>query len=207
MNTLVKNRKIESIPHINSKRMLDIAGASLALLFLAVPMLVSCILIKLTSKGSIIYKQTRVGLNGEEFEIFKFRTLYSDRCASGFQANSDDSVKTPFGKFARKYSIDELPQLFNVLRGDMSLVGPRPVARYLDEQFSSVRNLQHRYKVLPGITGLAQINGCRGETTTIEEYQKRINYDILYVKHASLLLDFKILLNTVRTVFTSNTGS
>jgi putative colanic acid biosynthesis UDP-glucose lipid carrier transferase len=185
------------------KRCTDIGLASLILMVLSPLYLVIAVLIKLSSPGSVIFKQRRYGLNGEEIIVYKFRTMTVSEDGDDFvQAKKDDDRITPIGHFLRRFSLDELPQLFNVLEGSMSLVGPRPHPIALNEQYRKmIKGYMVRHKVLPGVTGLAQINGCRGETAQVEEMQARIEFDLEYLRHWSPLLDLKILFLTVFRVF------
>lgn len=185
------------------KRASDVVLASLMLAIALPAMAVIAAAIKLTSKGSVIFRQRRYGLDGEEITIYKFRTMeVSEDGQKVVQAMKDDSRVTPLGRFLRKYSLDELPQLINVLQGRMSVVGPRPHAVAHNEQYRQVINgYMIRHKVTPGITGLAQINGCRGETRTLEDMEKRVHYDLEYLRSWSLLLDIKILIRTVSMFF------
>jgi putative colanic acid biosynthesis UDP-glucose lipid carrier transferase len=162
-------------------------------------MLVVAILVKATSKGSVLFKQRRYGLDGEQITVYKFRTMTVSEDGNDFvQAKKDDDRITPIGRVLRRYSIDELPQLLNVMQGRMSLVGPRPHPIALNEQYRKlIKGYMVRHKVLPGLTGLAQINGCRGETAKLEEMQARIDYDLDYLRRWTPLLDLKILLMTV----------
>jgi putative colanic acid biosysnthesis UDP-glucose lipid carrier transferase len=159
--------------------------------------------VKLTSPGPIFFRQTRNGLNGEPFKIWKFRTMYAVETDAEFvQATSDDPRITRFGRFLRDTSLDELPQFFNVLAGHMSVVGPRPApVKYNDAQRQVVHRYMVRHKVKPGITGLAQVKGSRGETETIEKTELRTEYDLQYVKNWSIWLDIRILLQTLFVVF------
>ncbi len=177
-----------------AKRTFDIVFALLALLLTAPFMLVTALMVKLTSRGPILYRQERMGMDGSTFDILKFRTMRTDSEVSGaVMASKNDPRRTPIGTFLRKYSIDELPQFFNVLTGDMSLVGPRPERPVFIEEFKKQIPRYHlRHKVKAGITGWAQINGLRGQTSI----QKRIEYDLYYIENWSLLLDLKILLRT-----------
>ena len=176
------------------KRAMDVVG-SLVLIVLTSPvMLFAAIGVKLSSPGPIIFRQKRVGLNKREFYMYKFRSMrVNDQSETRWSSNTDDR-KTAFGAFIRKCSIDELPQFFNVLKGDMSLVGPRPEIPHFVEQFKEEIPLYMvKHQVRPGITGWAQVNGLRGDTS-IEE---RIRHDIFYIENWSLLLDVKILLMTL----------
>jgi putative colanic acid biosynthesis UDP-glucose lipid carrier transferase len=185
------------------KRSSDIVLASLMILVAAPLMLLIALAIRLTSPGSIIFKQRRYGLNGEEIIVWKFRTMTaSDDGDRVEQATRDDPRVTPIGRFLRKYSLDELPQLFNVLQGRMSVVGPRPHAVAHNEAYRRIiSSYMVRHKVAPGITGLAQVNGCRGETADVEDMQRRVEYDLQYLRQWSLALDFKILFRTLAVWF------
>lgn len=180
------------------KRALDLCGASLALLVFAPVMLVTAVLIKLTSPGPVFFRQTRHGFGGRAFKIFKFRTMrVLEDGPTIVQAQKNDPRVTPIGKWLRKTSIDELPQLFNVLKGDMSLVGPRPHAAAHNTEYEQIiGNYAFRHHVKPGITGWAQVNGYRGETRTLELMKKRVEYDLWYINNWSISLDFRILLRT-----------
>lgn len=177
------------------KRIEDIILGSLFLAIAAIPMLAIGMAVKLTSPGAAIFKQRRYGLKGEVVEVWKFRTMTV--CEDGevvSQATQGDARITPLGKFLRKTSLDEFPQLINVLQGRMSLVGPRPHAVAHNEQYRKlIHGYMLRHKVRPGITGWAQVNGWRGETDTLEKMEKRIEYDLEYIRNWSLWLDFKIL--------------
>ena len=176
------------------------------LLILCIPIfLIVAFAIKLTSPGPIFFKQKRFGFNNQPFEIYKFRsmTFHSTNEGQTIQAKRSDPRITPIGRFLRRTSIDELPQLLNVLNGSMSLVGPRPHA--VDHNFEYAQKISGyfaRHRVKPGITGLAQIKGFRGETDTVEKMQGRVKYDIEYAETWSFMLDLKIMLLTVITVAT-----
>ena len=187
------------------KRALDIAIASLMLVAAIPVMLAIAIGVKLTTGGPVIFKQRRYGLDGEEIVVYKFRTMsVSEDGDDVRQATRNDPRVTPFGRFLRRYSLDELPQLINVLQGRMSLVGPRPHAIAHNEQYRKlIDGYMVRHKASPGITGLAQVNGCRGETADLAEMKRRIDYDLDYLRHWSLMLDLKILLKTVTVLFRS----
>ncbi len=183
------------------KRLFDVLFALVALVLASPVMLVTALLVKLTSRGPIFYGQERMGLDGRTFRILKFRTMRTDAEASGAKmASKHDDRRTPIGTFLRRSSIDELPQLFNVLRGDMSLVGPRPERPVFIEAFKKQIPRYHlRHKMKAGITGWAQVNGLRGQTSI----EKRIEYDLYYIEHWSLGLDFKILVKTALGGFLS----
>jgi len=184
------------------KRGFDLVVGAAALALLAPLMLACVIAIKLTSPGPIFFRQKRYGLSGEEIRVWKFRSMRV--CEDGpqvTQAGRDDDRVTPVGRLLRKTSLDELPQLFNVLDGSMSLVGPRPHATAHNEQYRSlIDGYMLRHKVKPGITGLAQVNGWRGETETLEKMERRIEFDHRYIREWSLWMDVKILIKTALVV-------
>ncbi len=175
----------------------------LILLVVASPLLLMIsAAIKLQSKGPVLFVQQRHGFNNAVFRIYKFRTMtVAEDGDVVTQAQAGDARITPLGKFLRRYSLDELPQLFNVIRGNMSLVGPRPHALAHNHQYAQlIENYSGRHKVKPGITGWAQVNGYRGETSENELMEQRVNYDLAYIDNWSLWFDFKILLMTVLAV-------
>lgn len=178
------------------KRTCDIVGSLLCILIFAIPMLVTAIIIKATSKGPLIFKQTRIGLHNKEFSMYKFRSMEvqaPDKEKHAWTTMNDPRV-TPIGKFIRKTSIDELPQLFNVLKGDMSLVGPRPERPFFVEKFKEeIPRYMIKHQVRPGMTGWAQVSGYRGDTSII----KRVEHDLYYIENWSLSFDIKILFLTV----------
>ena len=180
------------------KRCLDIGVASFALLMLAPLMLTAAILIKLDTPGNVIFRQSRRGFNGRPFEIWKFRSMsVSENGHTVTQATKQDARVTRVGRILRKTSVDELPQLWNVLRGEMSLVGPRPHALAHDNYYDQViGNYVYRHHMKPGLTGWAQVNGFRGETPTIDLMEKRVEYDVWYVSNWSIWLDLKIMVRT-----------
>lgn len=181
------------------KRLTDVVIASLALLVLSPLLMIIALLVKMTSPGPVIFKQRRYGLDGAEITVYKFRSMTVTEDGDDIrQASRNDPRLTPIGGFLRRMSLDELPQLVNVLQGRMSLVGPRPHAVAHNEQYRKlIKGYMIRHKVRPGITGLAQVNGCRGETSKLEEMQRRVAYDIDYLRHWTVLLDLKILWSTV----------
>jgi putative colanic acid biosynthesis UDP-glucose lipid carrier transferase len=159
----------------------------------------TAIAIKLDSPGPVVFRQRRSGFNGRQFQIMKFRTMsVLEDGDSVVQAKPNDNRVTRVGNWLRRASIDELPQLFNVLQGTMSIVGPRPHALAHDSEFSNlVANYAYRHHVKPGITGWAQVNGFRGRTSTVTDIEKRLELDLWYIDNWSLALDFKIALMTV----------
>jgi len=184
------------------KRVLDVVFALIALVFASPVLLAVALAIKYSSPGPVLFKQRRYGLNGEEILVYKFRSMTV--CEDGpvmAQAKEKDSRVTPLGAFLRRTSLDELPQILNVLEGKMSFVGPRPHAVAHNEEYRKLINgYMIRHKVRPGITGWAQVNGLRGETSTVEKMHLRVQYDIDYLKNWSLWLDLKILMSTALTV-------
>lgn len=185
------------------KRLFDLFVSGSALLLLSPLLLGIALLVKLSSPGPVIFKQRRYGLDGQEIFIYKFRSMtVMEDGQEVIQARKDDARITLIGRILRQASLDELPQLFNVLMGNMSLVGPRPHAVTHNEQYRKlIKGYMIRHKVLPGITGLAQVNGCRGETSRIEEMQARVQYDLDYLRHWTPMLDLKILLKTLAKLF------
>ncbi|MGY4472346.1 Undecaprenyl-phosphate glucose phosphotransferase [Bradyrhizobium sp. LB9.1b] len=190
------------------KRALDLVGASLALLVFAPVMMVTAVLIKLTSKGPVFFRQTRNGFNGRAFRIFKFRTMrVLEDGPIIVQAQKNDPRVTGIGKWLRRSSIDELPQLFNVFNGEMSLVGPRPHAAAHNSEYEQIiSHYAFRHHVKPGITGWAQVSGYRGETSAVELMEKRVEHDLWYINNWSVWLDISILLRTAILVFTRPTA-
>jgi Undecaprenyl-phosphate glucose phosphotransferase len=189
------------------KQSMDYILASLALLVLSPLLILTAIAIRVESKGPVFFRQTRFGFNNNEIPVLKFRSMYVERQdVSGAQrTEKNDPRVTRVGRFIRRTSIDELPQLLNVLRGDMSIVGPRPHATMMrvgdKYYFDAVKGYAARHRVKPGITGLAQVRGLRGEIATAERARKRVEYDIYYIENWSPLLDVRIILETVIKVF------
>lgn len=191
------------------KRFFDIVIALIGIIIAAIPMLLIAIAIKLSSRGPVLFKQERIGRKGKVFKIYKFRSMCvgAEKMGSGVYSGKGDARVTKVGRILRATSLDELPQFFNLLKGDMSLVGPRPPLTYHPwplEQYSEEQ--KRMFEVRPGITGWAQVNG-RKEV----EWNKRIKLNVWYVDHVSLWLDVKILFKTVFKVFTNagneNTGA
>ncbi|HAD32595.1 MAG TPA: undecaprenyl-phosphate glucose phosphotransferase [Methylophaga sp.] len=185
------------------KRIEDIVLSFLILCLIAIPMLLIAIGIKATSKGPVFFKQTRYGMDGEKIKVWKFRTMtVAEDGDKVIQAQKNDQRVTHFGKILRRTSLDELPQFFNSLGGSMSIVGPRPHAVAHNEEYrAKIQGYMLRHKVKPGITGLAQINGFRGETDTLDKMEGRIKYDLQYIQTWTLLLDLKIILLTITRGF------
>lgn len=185
-----------------TKRLSDIVLSVLILLLISPLLLVVAIAVKLTSPGPVIFKQRRYGLDGEQILVYKFRSMsVTEDGPTIRQAEKGDSRITPLGAFMRRTSIDELPQFVNVLQGRMSIVGPRPHAVAHNELYRKlIKGYMVRHKVRPGITGWAQVNGYRGETTTLDKMQGRIDYDLDYLRNWSLRLDLHIILKTIRLV-------
>jgi exopolysaccharide biosynthesis polyprenyl glycosylphosphotransferase len=184
------------------KAIFDRVAAAILVVLLSPVLALLALGVKLSSPGPALFVQKRYGFNNEQFGVFKFRSMYTDVCdaqASKLVTRNDPRV-TPFGTFIRRSSLDELPQLFNVLRGDLSLVGPRPHALKGNAAGVTYENIVKgyfaRHRVKPGITGWAQINGWRGETDTVEKIEQRVAHDLYYIENWSLWLDIKILLKT-----------
>ena len=188
------------------KRGEDLLIAGTALLVLSPVLLLTALLVRLSSSGPIFFIQPRVGFNNELIRVFKFRTMYADQADMRAEqtTTADDPRVTPIGRWLRRLSLDELPQLFNVMRGDMSLVGPRPHATHMkvgDRYYQdTVRGYAGRHRVKPGITGLAQVNGVRGEIRTVQRAKLRVELDTRYIDNWSVWLDLSILFATFRAV-------
>lgn len=205
-NVLVIKLRPEPLENIGarfSKRFLDLAFSFFALLFL-VPIVfpLIAIFIRLNSKGPILFKQDRTGMNEKTFSCYKFRTMTTENKNPSLQATSGDTRVTAVGKFLRKTSLDELPQFINVLLGHMSIVGPRP--HMIEHTASYSKQIEHfmfRHSVRPGITGWAQIHGLRGNTSNIDQMKKRVELDAWYIENYSLYTDLKIILRTALLVF------
>lgn len=197
----VQRKPMSEWAHL-TKSLIDYAGSAVLLLVLWPFMALIALAIKIDGPGPILYRQLRHGYNQRVITVFKFRTMVVTEDTDSFQqACKNDSRITRLGHFLRRTSLDELPQLINVIRGEMSLVGPRPHPLKLSTEFDKrVQKYANRHKVLPGITGLAQISGCRGGTETDEKKKKRVSYDLEYIKNWSIILDIKILLMTLVSV-------
>ena len=184
------------------KRVSDIVLATVILVLISPLLLALAIGVKLSSKGPVIFKQRRNGLDGDEIIVYKFRSMTAqDNGPVVRQATKNDPRITPFGAFIRRTSLDELPQFINVLQGRMSIVGPRPHAVAHNEEYRRIiKAYMVRHKVKPGITGWAQVNGHRGETDTVEKMQARVEYDLEYLRNWSLGLDLQIIVRTIRLV-------
>jgi Undecaprenyl-phosphate glucose phosphotransferase len=185
-----------------AKRAFDIAAATAGLLAIAPLLLAISFAVWIESPGPVLFRQTRGGFNGRAFHILKFRTMrVMEDGPTIIQATSNDHRLTRIGRWLRRSSMDELPQLINVLRGDMSLVGPRPHALAHDVQYSRlISNYPYRHHVRPGITGWAQVNGFRGETPTVDKMRQRVELDLWYATNWSFWLDLRILFWTVLEV-------
>lgn len=195
--------------YIHIKRFLDIFAAAIALVAFSPLLLIVAALVRLTSKGPAIFKQTRLGKDGKEFQIYKFRSMCvgAEQQGTGVYSGKNDMRVTKIGKILRATSIDELPQLWNILKGDMSFIGPRPPLTYHPWAFSEYTAEQRKmFAVRPGITGWAQVNGRKDV-----EWNRRIELNVWYVDHVSLFLDIKIFFLTIFKVFTNadneNTGA
>jgi Undecaprenyl-phosphate glucose phosphotransferase len=194
----VKNVALDNPLNRALKRGLDVAFSALVLTLCSPILLLIAVLIRIDSRGPVFFAQERVGLDGEPFPTIKFRTMRVDAAELGNWTTKDDPRVTRLGAFLRRYSLDELPQFMNVLRGEMSVVGPRPEQPVWVERFSqSIPRYMRRHKQKAGITGWAQVNGLRGDTS-IEE---RTRYDLYYIENWSLLFDLRIMIKTAVAVF------
>lgn len=183
------------------KRIIDVTLSVLALILLSWLYLIIALLVKLTSKGPVLFKQDRIGRNGKVFRFYKFRSMCvnAEHTGSGVYSDRNDPRVTKIGKFIRATSIDELPQLFNIIKGEMSLIGPRPPLTYHPWKWEEYTDEQKRmFEVRPGITGWAQVNGRKDV-----EWNRRIKLNVWYVDHVSFGLDFKIFWLTIFKVFTN----
>lgn len=180
------------------KRIFDFTFALFALIALAPVWAVLSLWIFISSPGGVFFRQKRTGYHGETFEMLKFRSMYRNNTADEEQSVGDDPRVTPIGKFLRKSSLDELPQLWNVLVGDMSLIGPRPHMLQHTEYYSAlIPDYMKRHEMRPGLTGYAQVKGFRGPTPRLEDMERRVDADLEYIAKYSLWLDFKIFVMTL----------
>lgn len=202
-NVIKQAKTPPTVAMLTTKSLID-TFMVLASLPIVVPLFaIIAIAIKLDSKGDVFFKQTRTGLDGETFEILKFRTMTQDagKDSTASQSQKNDMRHTRMGRFLRRTSLDELPQLINILRGEMSLIGPRPHARYHDKLFlNSVPSYAKRFRVKPGLTGWAQVNNCRGFIETQEQIVARTNFDNDYIDNWSVKKEIAILFKTFWTV-------
>ncbi|WP_375461959.1 sugar transferase [uncultured Enterovirga sp.] len=192
-----------------TKRVFDVLGALGLLIALLPLLLIVAALIAFTSRGPVLFRQTRCGLGGRPFTIYKFRSMYIGAIIGleVVQAKRSDPRVTPIGRFIRRASVDELPQLVNVLCGDMSLIGPRPHAIEHDQYYSErIPFYVKRFAAKPGLSGLAQANGFRGETPQLTDMARRVRLDLVYIRTASVSGDVRLLAATVREMFFSSTA-
>lgn len=193
-------RNWETVP----KEIFDRVFAFFVLVSISPILIAIAIAIKLSSPGSILFRQHRKGVNGDVFSIYKFRTMYqgADKPGTVVQARKGDARVTKVGRFLRSTSLDELPQFLNVLKGEMSVVGPRPHAVEHDEYYKNVvQHYMFRYRIKPGITGWAQVNGFRGETAEIRMMEARVKFDLYYIQHWSFWMDMRIIFLTLANGF------
>lgn len=185
------------------KRIVDICVSGTAILFLLPALLLIALLIKVDSAGPVLFRQRRTGLNGRIFSIYKFRSMtVAEDGDKVVQAKQNDQRVTNVGRLLRRTSLDEIPQLLNILLGDMSLVGPRPHARAHDDEFvKTVQKYNDRFRAKPGLTGLAQVRGYRGEIVTRDDIEKRIEYDNEYIENWSIGMDITTIVMTVPCLF------
>lgn len=188
--------------YLSTKRALDILAITAVLPFIAVIMVLAAIAIKLESSGKVFFWQKRVGMNGKVFNMLKFRSMTSDSEKHGSQfAQSDDMRVTRVGKFIRKFRVDELPQMWNVVKGDMSIIGPRPEQESFVNEFNkTIPNYSLRHIVRPGITGLAQTE--QGYVADADGTVTKLRYDLYYIRNLSFMTDFQITLKTIYTILT-----
>lgn len=201
-----KNIKDKFLRNLALKRFFDIVISASVLVLFAPALALVALVIKLTSKGPVLFRQERYGLKKRTFVILKFRTMTEEACNSQFaQTKQCDARVTAFGAFLRRTSIDEFPQFFNALRGDMSVVGPRPHVMSMDDEMASISPFfDQRYEVRPGITGLSQCKGYRGPTITAKDKIGRIARDLFYVRERNVVLDMQIIFQTIKALLTKD---
>ena len=205
----IRTEPLQSPTNRYLKRCFDIVF-SIAVMILVYPFLylIAGLIIKLTSKGPVLFKQKRTGLYGKEFECYKFRTMHVNQEADSLQASKDDPRTTRFGSFLRSANLDEFPQFINVLKGEMSVVGPRPHMLKHTAQYSIlIDKYMVRHLIKPGITGWAQITGYRGETRTLEQMEGRVKRDVWYLENWSFFLDLKIIVVTIIQMFKGDSNA
>jgi putative colanic acid biosynthesis UDP-glucose lipid carrier transferase len=203
-DTVIFTNHHEPLQHLGNrvvKRLFDIVFSAIVLLMLFPLFPIMALIIKMQSKGPVFFKQMRTGLNGDSFMCYKFRSMHVNADADRVQATKHDPRKFPFGEFMRKTNLDELPQFFNVLKGDMSVVGPRPHMIFHTEKYSAlIDKYMVRHFSKPGITGYAQVTGFRGETEELWQMEGRIRKDIWYIENWSMWLDIKIIFMTALSI-------
>lgn len=198
----IRKEPLESPINLFIKRAFDIIFSGTVLLFSPIIFIPVAIAVKCSSPGPVFFKQKRTGIRGKEFYCYKFRTMRVNANSDVQQATKDDPRKTKVGEFLRKTSIDELPQFWNVFRGDMSVVGPRPhMIKHTEDYSKLIDSYMLRHLVKPGITGWAQVNGYRGETRELWQMEKRVQYDVWYIENWDFFLDIKIIYLTIANVF------
>lgn len=194
----IRREPLQNLANKFIKRAFDIIFSAVALCFSPIIFIPVAIAIKCSSPGPVFFRQKRTGIGGKEFDCYKFRTMRVNNDSDRLQATKDDSRKTKLGNFLRKTSIDELPQFWNVLKGDMSVVGPRPhMIKHTEDYSKLIESYMLRHLVKPGITGWAQVNGYRGETKELWQMEKRVEYDVWYIENWDFFLDLKIIYLTI----------